>query len=122
MRVLAAKRTFWVSYKTVLYRLVRTDCESPEVWSRFQTQHRNRYGGTLAERSAPEAFRGSEFTWNRSRAGEPVALSEHDFRPDRLSGLMRKALEGDHVSLGRGAEVVGIPLPEMTEWLRGWAA
>ena len=122
VRVLAAKRTFRVSYKTVLYRLVRTDRESPEVWSRFQTQHWNRYGRTLGKRYAPEAFRGSEFTWNWSRAGEPVALSEHDFRRDRLSRVVRRALEGGHISLGRGAEILRMPLEEMMRWVRDWAA
>ena len=122
VRVLAVKRTFRVSYQTVLYRLVTTDHESRDVWGRFKTQHRSRFGRTPGKRDEPEALQESEFAWNWSRAGEPVALSEHDFGPDRLSRLVRRALEDGRISLGRGAEILGIPLEEMMGWVRDWAA
>ena len=101
-RVLAVKRIFRVSYRTVLHRLVRTDRESRDIWTEFQTQHRERYGRKLGKRDAPGPPRGSEFSWNWRRAAEPVALSEHDFRSDRLTRLVRRALEGGHISLSRG--------------------
>ena len=121
MRVLAVKRVFRVSYKTVLYRLVETERESPEVWGAFQRQHRDRFGRTLKKQDEPKALQKSEFAWNWSRAGEPAALSVYDFRRDRLSRLVRKALEGGHISLGRGAEILGIHLEEMRAWVRDWA-
>lgn len=121
-RVLAVKRTFRTGYRTVLYRLVRTGRASGEVWSRFQTQHRNRYRRTLGKKAELAELHGSEFTWNWSCAGEPVGLSKHDFGPDRLARLVRKALEGDHISLGRGAEILGIRPDEMMDRVRNWPA
>ena len=113
-RVLAVKRTFRVSYRTVLYRLVNTGREDHGVWTRFEMQHRNRRGRTRDQRD--KALQASEYTWNWHRAGEPVALSEYDFRPERFSRLVRQALEGGHISLGRAAEILGIPMKEMMGW------
>ena len=120
-RVLAVKRVFRVSYKTVLYRLVATERAGPEVWGLFQGQHRRRFGATLKKQDEPEALRKSEFAWNWSRAGEPASLTEHDFRHQRLFRLTRRAIEEGRISLGRGAEVLGLPLEEMRGWVRDWA-
>ena len=121
-RVLAVKRSFRVSYKTVLRRLIETEREDPRVWGAFQRQHRDRFGRTLKRQDEPKALQKSEFAWNWGRAGEPAALTEHDFRRDRLSRLVRRAIEEGHISLGRGAEVLRMPLEEMRGWARDWAS
>ncbi|MCY4628574.1 MAG: XRE family transcriptional regulator [Acidobacteria bacterium] len=120
-RVLAVKRVFRVSYKTVLLRLVKTEREGSEVWGAFQRQHRNRFGRTLKKEDEPKALQKSEFAWKSGRAGEPAALSEHDFRRDRLARLVRRAIEDGHISLSRGAEVLDMPLEDMRGWARDWA-
>ena len=121
VRVLKVKRIFRVSYKTVLYRLVESDRETSDVWRAFQGQHRGHFGKTLRKTDEPEALHKSEFAWNWSRSGEPAGLSEHDFIEDRLSRLVRRALEGEHISLGRAAEILGLTRDEMRQKAREWA-
>ena len=120
-RVLTVKRIFRVSYQTVLHRLVQGEHEGLGVWGVFRNQYRHRSGKTLAKRDEPEALDTTEFGWKWPRAGEPAALSEHDFPKDRLSLLVRRALEDGHISLSRGAEVLGKSLEDMRGWARDWA-
>ena len=120
-RVLKVKRIFRVSYKTVLYRLVESNRETSAVWRAFQAQHRNYFGKTLRKTDEPEALEKSEFAWNWSRSGEPAGLSEHDCIEDRLSRLVRRALEEEHISLGRAAEILGLTRDEMRQKAREWA-
>jgi len=121
VRVLKVKRIFRVSYKTVLYRLVESERETKEVWRAFQGQHRGHFGKTLRRTAEPKALEKSEFAWNWSRSGEPEGLSQHDFVEDRLSRLVRQALEQEHISLGRAAEILGITREEMRKQAREWA-
>lgn len=121
VRVLKVKRIFRVSYKTVLYRLVGSGRETSDVWRAFQGQHRGHFGKTLRKTDEPAALHKSEFAWNWSRSGEPAGLSEHDFIEDRLSRLVRRALEEEHISLGRAAEILGLTRDEMRQKAREWA-
>lgn len=119
-RVLIVKRIFRVSYQTVLHRLVQGKHDAAGVWGVFRNQYRNRSGKTLEKRDEPEALDTSEFDWAWGRGGEPAALSKHDFPGNRLSGLVRQAIEDGHISLGRGAEILGISLERMRGWARDW--
>ncbi len=121
LRVLKVKRIFRVSYKTVLHRLVESGREAPAVWRAFQGQHRGYFGKTLRSTEEPEALRKSEFAWNWNRSGEPEGLSEHDFIEDRLSRLVRRAIEEERISFGRAAEILGITRDEMRKQAREWA-
>ena len=121
VRVLKVKRIFRVSYMTVLRRLVETGRETSDVWRAFQRQHRERFGKTLRRIEEPEALEKSEFTWNWRRSGEPAGLSEHDFIEDRLSRLVRRALEDELISVGRAAEILGLTRDEMRKQAREWA-
>jgi Zn-dependent peptidase ImmA (M78 family)/DNA-binding XRE family transcriptional regulator len=121
VRVLKVKRIFRVSYKTVLYRLVESQRETKDVWRTFQGQHRDHFGKTLRKTEEPKALEKSEFAWNWSRAGEPEGLSQHDFVEDRLSRLVRRALEQERISLGRAAEILGLTREEMRKQARQWA-
>lgn len=120
VRVLKVKRIFRVSYKTVLYRLVESDRETSDVWRAFQGQHRGYFGKTLRKTDEPEALHKSEFAWNWSRSGEPAGLSKHDFIEDRLSLLVRRALEEEHISLGRAAEILRLTRDKMRQKAREW--
>ena len=120
-RVLTVKRIFRISYQTVLHRLVQGEHEGSGVWGVFQNQYRRRSGKTLEKRDEPEALGTTEFGWKWPRAGEPAALSEYDFPKDRLSLLVRRAIEDGHISLSRGAEILGKSLEDMRGWARDWA-
>ena len=121
LRVLKVKRIFRVSYKTVLYRLVESGRETPHIWRAFQGQHRGYFGKTLRSTEEPEALQKGEFAWNWNRSGEPEGLSEHDFIEDRLSRLVRRAIEEERISSGRAAEILGITRDEMRKRAREWA-
>ncbi len=121
VRVLKVKRIFRASYKTVLHRLVESERETQEIWRDFQVQHRSHFGKTLRKTEEPKALERGEFAWNWNRAGEPEGLSEHDFVEDRLSRLVRQAVEQEHISLGRAAEILGLTREEMRKQAREWA-
>ena len=121
-RVLKVKRMFRVSYRTVLFRLASRH-QGTNVWMRFQVDFKRRYGRTLLRDDEPaaleqDAFRAS-FPETRA-AGEPEHLSRVDFAGDRLSYLVRKAVESEHISLGRAAEVLGYSLNEMRDIALSW--
>ena len=120
MRVLKVKRIFRVSYMTVLHRLVETGRETEHVWGAFQDQHRECYGRTLRRIQEPEALEKGEFAWDWRRSGEPAGLCEHDFVEDRLSRLVRRALEEERISLGRAAEILGVTRDEMRKNAGEW--
>ena len=122
VRVLKVKRLFRVSYKTVLYRLIESGRGTSNVWGAFQVQHSRRFGRTLRKADEPAAMNHSEFAWHWGRSGEPDGLSRHDFVEDRLSKLVRRALREGIISLGRGAEILGLSLEQMRERTREWAA
>ena len=121
VRVLKIKRMFRVSYKTVLFRLVASGQETASVWPAFQSQHKARFGKTLRKADEPAAMERSEFAWDWRRSGEPSRISRHDFIDDRLSRLVRQAVEGHYLSLGRAAEVLKITQMEMRQLTREWA-
>ena len=120
MRVLKMKRMFRVSYKTVLHRLVESERESKQVWKAFQAQHKERFGSTLKRVDEPKKLEQGEFRLDWSRAGEPDGLSESDFLQDRLSRLVRQALEKQIISLGRAAEILRLSRQEMRALSRAW--
>ena len=121
-RVLKVKRIFRVSYRTVLYRLSEHH-PGPELWKRFQVDYRRRTGRSLLKDAEPEALAADEFRASfpeHSRAGEPEDLSPLDFVEDRLSCLVRTAVEGEEISLARGAEILGLSLADMRQLASSW--
>jgi Zn-dependent peptidase ImmA (M78 family)/DNA-binding XRE family transcriptional regulator len=122
-RVLKVKRIFRVSYRTVLHRLAPSYKGPGNIWARFQADHKRRFGRTLLKDDEPDAlfqdaFRAS-FPEGRS-AREPDGLSPADFVQDRLSRLVRKAIEQEEISLDRGAEVLDISLQDMRDLTASW--
>lgn len=120
-RVFKVKRIFRVSYKTVLYRLRESGRVGPEVFQLFQQHYKRRAGHTLRKVDEPEALEKGEFRFNWSRASElGDSLSKYDFVGDRLSRLVREALETEVISLGRAAEILKLSVPEMRELASEW--
>ncbi len=121
-RVLKVKRIFRVSYRTVLYRLSEA-LPGPGLWKRFQHDYLQRTGKTLLKDDEPDALAADAFRASfpeDSRAGEPEDLSPSDFVEDRLSRLVRRAVEGEEISLARGAEILGFSLGDMRQLAGSW--
>ena len=54
------------------------------------------------------------------RGGKPDRLSRHDFVEDRLSSLVRRALQEERISLGRSAEILGLDREGMRQRASEW--
>ncbi len=120
-RVLKVKRIFQVSYKTVLYRL--SEGYGSSVWERFQVGFKSRTGRTLRVMDEPEALLPCSFHQSMSevlRSQEPDSLSASDFVEDRLSKLVRLAIEREDITLSRGAEVLRLDLDTMRDRVASW--
>lgn len=119
-RVLKVKRIFRVSYKTVLYRLFEEGDE--KVWQRFSFQYARRFGSLTGKREplplGPENYQPVE---NR-RPREPKRLEDVDFTADRLSRLVRRALEENQITRSRAAEILRLSHEELIERMEDWAA
>lgn len=122
-RVLKVKRMFRVSYKTVLYRLSETTAEGGAIWPRFQMDWKRRFGRSLLKEDEPQALAADAFAAGYPedrRADEPERLSAVDFAESRLRGLVRKAVEREEITLARGAEILGLSLPQMRDLSAAW--
>lgn len=103
-RVMKIKRHFFVSYQTVIYRLIEMDATDAGIWTKFGFLYRSRYGKDLPPKTQ-----------------EPHPLAEPDFREDRLDYLVRKALERSLISTDRAAEILGMSLEAMRERIDSWS-
>jgi Zn-dependent peptidase ImmA (M78 family)/transcriptional regulator with XRE-family HTH domain len=122
-RVIKLKRIFRVSYRTVLSRLSPSYTGWGNIWVRFQTDYKRETGQPLMRGDEPEGVDESAFDSaapETLRGREPDHLSAGDFREDRLAGLVRRAIEAGQISLGRGAEVLGLSLIEMRALSASW--
>jgi Zn-dependent peptidase ImmA (M78 family)/DNA-binding XRE family transcriptional regulator len=108
-RILKVKRIFHVSYKTILVRLIQQYGADDSIWQQFHIAYQQRFHRKLAFKEEPEEC-----------SPEPAGLQKWDFYEDRLSRLVRKALEMDKISLSRGAEILGISIEEVQDLLRNW--
>jgi len=124
-RAMKVKRIFRVSYKTVLYRLSEGVTDKAALWRGFQVDYQRRSGKTLLKVDEPEALATDAFRASSPEptcAREPERLSKVDFVEDRLSRLVRRAVEEGSITLARGAEILGLPLQDMRALTAGWVA
>ena len=119
-RVLKVKQIFQVSYKTVLYRLSESIGNS--IWGKFQSAYKLRTGKTLSIADEPEALSPDKFQQSPEvlRSQEPDSLSPSHFIEDRLSRLVRDAIEKDEITMSRGAEILRLDLETMREIVSSW--
>lgn len=126
-RIFKVKRIFRVSWRTVLYRVSEQlpKASRDRIWKRLHLEYKHRYGKPLLKHDEPH---GGDGTWYRSLMRqpqdfrEPAQLDAIDFRSERLFSLVRRAIETDAISLGRGAEILGLSLRQMRELSASWAA
>jgi Zn-dependent peptidase ImmA (M78 family)/transcriptional regulator with XRE-family HTH domain len=121
-RVLKVKRAFRVSYRTVLHRL--GELGYPNVWPRFVAQAQRQTGRRLLRTDEPAPMDAAEFLAGVGAAParrEPDQLSGSDFVVDRRQRLVRKAIQGELISMGRAAEILGLSFVEMRQLAASWA-
>ncbi len=126
-RVLKVKRVFRVSWRTVLYRVAERFREDQRflVWKRFNEEYKRQKGRALLKRDEPYAITREIYQdphGIRPIGTEPAGMAPHDFKEDRLSRLVRKAVEAEIISLSRGAEILQMPLQAMRELSASWMA
>jgi len=117
-RVFKLKRIFQVSYKTVLYRLSDS---IDSVWPKFYGAYKKRTGKSLSTKDEPEALRSDKFQSPEVlRSKEPDSLSSSYFIEDRLSRLVRQAIDDEEITLSRGAEILRLDLETMRDIVSSW--
>lgn len=119
-RVFKIKSIFNVSYRTVLYRI--SESVGNDIWRRFNAAYAKKFGYSLKGSDEPMALDPSSFHCDPEvlRANEPEAISHRHFVEDRLSRLVRLAVEEEKISLSRGAEILGYNLVKMREIASSW--
>lgn len=122
--VLKIKQVFRVSYQSVLYRLAEHNPDArSHIWPRFHARYEAKYGHSLRGKKEPMALEPSAFKGaapEPSKAGEPDTLPEANFKEDRLSGLVREALDAQLITMSRAAEILRISLPDMRARAASW--
>lgn len=125
-RVLKVKRVFRVSWRTVLYRVserVPKENRGP-LWMRMNVEYEQRYRRSLLESTEPNGVGEGVFRapMIAGAGAEPASLDQHDFQDDRLARLVRKAVEREVITLGRGGEILRLPLDPMRDRASSWRA
>lgn len=120
-RVLKVKRIFRVSWRTVLYRIAEAlpAAERKVVWQRFSIDHERRTHQRLLKHDEPDGVDVSAYA-QQDAGAEPAKLDAVDFLDDRLSRLVRMAVEGGKISLARAAEILDCSHDEMRELAASW--
>jgi len=123
-RVLKVKRMFRVSYATVLYRLQESKRYS-NVWVAFYSQYQRLYGRHLDRKHEPNPLMPEDFhpkVTEDKASREPKRLDDVDFIEDKLSRLIRRALDGERITRDRAAEILRLTPEEMMQLIEDWAA
>lgn len=122
-RVLKVKSIFRVSYATVLYRAATDLGIGDRIWPIFATAYKARFGHPVPRLGEPDGLLPEEFRLGSpasGRADEPEHLRRWGFVHDRLSRLVRKAVEEQKISLSRAAEILGVDLETMRVRANSW--
>jgi hypothetical protein len=107
----------------VLYRLIENDIADQDIWRMFQRLYKQRTGSTLKKADEPQQLSADQFYAGRpaaKKAAEPVGLADADFQEDRLSSLVRQALDRSLITMSRAAEILGVSLREMRGLVSEW--
>jgi Zn-dependent peptidase ImmA (M78 family)/transcriptional regulator with XRE-family HTH domain/predicted HTH domain antitoxin len=121
--VFKLKRIFRVSWKSVLYRIASRTPDGGKLWARFHWEYKEQTGRSLGKADEPDALGADDFRSvepSAKVADEPEHLLEDDFVEDRLSRLVRRAIEDGEISMGRAAEILRIDLESMRRTAASW--
>jgi len=110
-RVMKIKSIFKVSYKVVLYRLKEKGIVNDSIWRHFPILYEAKYHKKLAFKEEPFP-----------EGSEPFGLKPFDFTADRLSRLVRKAIEQEQISISRAAEIMNLSTEQMMNLASEWEA
>lgn len=123
-RVLKVKRVFRVSWRTVLYRVSEQlpKEDRAALWMRMHVEYKRRHGRKLLKLTEPNGVAERVFRTPiiAGPGTEPARLERHDFQDDRLARLVRRGVEQEAITLGRGAELLGLSLDEMRDRASSW--
>lgn len=118
-RVIKTKRTFRVSWMTVLFRLAEeTGQDVGDQIMLFKRTHRQRLGRPLRLQVEPNGLLPVAF----SKQSEPERLDRYDFIEDRFCRLVREAVEKEKIGVSRAAEMMRLSINEMRERIGEWRA
>ncbi len=122
--VFKLKRIFRMSWKSVLYRIASRSPDGGKLWPRFQWEYKALTGRTLGKADEPDGLTADDFRGEPSAkiADEPEHLVEGDFVEDRLSRLVRAAVEAEEITLSRAAEILGVDIETMRQTANSWVA
>jgi Zn-dependent peptidase ImmA (M78 family)/DNA-binding XRE family transcriptional regulator len=110
--VLHTKRIFRVSYKTVLRRLIDEGATDSSIYEKFSRAYTNLYNKPLKSKEEPNFY--------VSLKDEPSRLQGADFIADRLSRLVKDALDKELITISRAAEILEISVSKMRERVEEW--
>jgi len=113
-RVLTVKHVYKVSYKTVLYGLIRDGlckCESSQLYVAFSQGYKDKYGHDLKNHHEPSE--GLQLV----APVDPEPLQKWDLLSTEYEGLVRDAYKQGHISITRAAEMVSLDVVAMRKLL-----
>lgn len=120
-RVHKVKQIFKVSYKTVLYRLSEEKEYRKTIWGQYYSAYQRQFGQSLLKTDEPEALQPDSFQAVEPRAAdEPKRIPAEQFVEDRLSALVRTAIDREAISVGRAAEILEIDIKQMRTRIASW--
>ncbi len=120
-RLVASLNLFLKEKRRLIIGLPKPDSIN-SIWGKFQGAYKLRTGKTLTITDEPEALPPDKFQQSPEvlRSQEPDSLSPSYFVEDRLSRLVRNAIEKDEITMSRGAEILRLDLEAMREIVSSW--
>ena len=115
-RIFKVKKTFKVSYKTVLMRIAQEYSSSSDkrnIYMNFSIKYKKMYNHDLKDYVEPEAL---------TAIREPVntGLKDFEIREERFESLVRMAFESEIISISKAGEMLRLNSEEMRTLIDSW--
>ncbi|OHD52651.1 MAG: hypothetical protein A2015_09485 [Spirochaetes bacterium GWF1_31_7] len=117
--IIALKRIFRVSYKTVIYRIIEKNLVRNDfnLWIHFPMEYNKRTSRTLKNHTEPEPITSIVEDY---RQREPEHLHRGDFMRDTLQGLVQEAYFRELITFSRAGEILQKDNEAMNQLLESW--
>jgi len=117
--VLAMKRIFKFSWKTIVIRLQQKGLLDASAGARFHAQFRERYGYSLAGFGEPFPLRAVDYVDDNR---EPETLCRPDFPAAQLQlgALGSEALKQGKITVSRASKIFGCSIVHVRELAKDW--